>query len=152
MPANLTRTQSFLLGTVVLVLATLGIGWLGKSMIDDQPLDVIDFWLEGYYRDGTADRLFTVGYRTAVSESEIRAFADQLTYTPGHVTTAFFYPEGSRIPSRGVTGAASLADAQQALRMATGASPWRYAAVKDAQGQLTLVDCMAEPNNRLCRF
>jgi hypothetical protein len=152
MLAGLSRAQSFTLGFFVLVLFTLAIGWLGKSMLDAEPVGDLEFWHAGYYRDASMDRVFTIGFLPTATESDVRRYAKQLTHTPGHSTTAFFYPEGGRIPTQGITGAASMADAKQALRIAGGASPWRYATVKDAQGVLRLVDCLAEPNDPLCRF
>lgn len=152
MLAGLSRTQSFTLGFIALVLLTLGIGWLGKSMLDAEPVGDAEFWHAGYYRDASMERIFTIGFVPTATKSDVRRYADQLTHTPGHTTTALFYPEGSRIPAQGITGAASMADARQSLRIAGGASPWRYAAVKDAQGVMRLVDCQAEPNDPLCRF
>jgi hypothetical protein len=152
MLAGLSRAQSFTLGFFVLVLFTLAIGYLGKSMLDAEPVGDLEFWHAGYYRDASMDRVFTIGFLPTATESDVRRYAKQLTHTPGHSTTAFFYPEGGRIPTQGITGAASMADAKQALRIAGGASPWRYATVKDAQGVLRLVDCLAEPNDPLCRF
>lgn len=149
---GLSKTQSYTLGFVALLVATMGLGWLGKSMIDDEPLGAIDFWHEGYYRDDTMTRLFTIGYRTGVSKTDMQEFARQLTHTPGHRTEVFFYPEGSRIPGRAVTGAASLVDARHALRTLAGASVWRYAALHDENGEVYLVDCEAQPNDRLCAF
>jgi hypothetical protein len=152
MLAGISRTQSFLLGFVVLVVLTAGIGWLGKTMLESDPAGDLEFWHAGYFRDDSMNRLFTIAFLPSASISEVQRYARQLTYTPGHTTVAFFYPEGSRIPSTAVTGAASLADAKQALRTVTGASPWRYATLKDASGQLTLVDCEAEPGNALCPY
>jgi len=152
MLAGLSRAQSFTLGFIALVLFTVAIGWLGKSMLDAEPVGDLEFWHAGYFRDASMDRVFTIGFLPTATESDVRRYAKQLTHTPGHSTTALFYPEGSRIPTQGITGAASMADARQALRIAGGASPWRYATVKDAQGVLRLVDCQAEPNDPLCRF
>jgi hypothetical protein len=149
---GLSKAQSYTLGFFGLLVATVGLGWLGKSMIDNEPLGAIDFWHEGYYRDDNMTRLFTIGYRTGVSETDKREFARQLTHTPGHRTKVFFYPEGSRIPGRAITGAASLVDAREALRNLAGASRWRYAALHDENGDVHLVDCEAQPNDRLCAF
>lgn len=152
MLAGLSKGQSFTLGFIAVAIGTVAIGWLGKSMLDAEPVGAAEFWHAGYYRDAAMDRVFTIGFVPTATESDVRRYAKQLTHTPGHSTTALFYPEGSRIPAQGITGAASMADARQALRIAGGASPWRYAAVKDAEGVLRLVDCQAEPNDPLCRF
>jgi hypothetical protein len=148
----MTRTRSYVLGLAALVVATVALGWLGKSMIDDQPLGVVPFWHEGYFRADTGDRLFTIGYLPTVSEPDIVEYARQLTYTPGRTTIAFFYPEGSRIPGATVTSAPSLAQARQAMSTATGASPWRYAAVHDERGEVRLVDCLSASGDPLCGF
>lgn len=146
------RRWSFMLGFAAVAVATVGIGWLGKTMIEAEPKGDLEFWHAGYYRDASMDRLFTIGYLPSATEADIRRYAKQLTYTEGHTTTAYFYPEGSRIPSGGITGAASMVDARQALRTVTGASPWRYATHRDEQGDLRLVDCEAAPNDTLCRY
>lgn len=148
---GMSRARSFTLGFIVLVLLTFGIGWLGKAMIDSDPSGDLEFWHAGYYRDDGMNRLFTIAFLPTANHNDVERYARQLTYTPGHTTVAFFYPEGSRIPSTAVTGAANLADAKQALRTVTGASPWRYATLKDENGELRLVDCEAEPNDPLCR-
>jgi hypothetical protein len=150
--AGMSRKMSFTLGFAAIVIATLGIGWLGKSMIDGSNPEALDFWHAGYYRDASLDRLFTVAFNPDVDKSEVRRYAKQLTYTPGQTTTAYFYPQDSRIPSGAITGAASMGDARQALRTLTGASPWRYAAQKDPGGTLRLVDCLAAPDDPLCRY
>lgn len=151
MSAGLSKTQSFTIGSVALVLGTLVIGWLGKSMIDGKTPGEVQFWHAGYYRDDSMNRLFTIGFLPSATRDEVELYADQLTYTPGHTTAAFFYPEGSRIPSASITNAGNLADAKQAVRTMTGASPWRFAALKDETGVLRLVDCEARPNDPLCR-
>lgn len=152
MAAGLSRTASFTLGTIVLIVATAAIALLGKSMIDGSNPEELDFWHAGYYRDASMDRVFTIAFNPSVSKHEVRQYAKQLMHNPGHVTTAYFYPVGSRIPSGAISGAASMADVRQALRTVTGASPWRYASHKDENGQLTLVDCELEPNDRLCAY
>lgn len=150
--AGMSRKTSFTLGLAAIVVATVGIGWLGKSMIDGSNPETLDFWHAGYYRDASLDRLFTIAFDPDVSKADVRAYAKQLTYTRGQTTTAFFYPQESRVPSGSITGAASMADARAALSTATGASPWRFAAQKDPGGKLRLVDCQAEPNDLLCRY
>lgn len=152
MNQGMSRATSFWLGLAALAVLTLGIGWLGKAMIDAKPTGDAEFWHAGYYRDPSMERIFTIAYLPSATHADVQHYARQLMHSPGHTTTAFFYPEGSRIPSGGITGAASMADARQALRIATGASPWRYAAVKDGQGTLRLVDCEESPNDPLCRF
>lgn len=149
---GLSTKQSFLLGFLAIAVATLALGWLGKSMIDREPVGDLEFWHAGYYRDDTMNRLFTIGYLPSASVADVTRYAAQLTYTPGHTTVAFFYPEGSRIPTGPVTQAATLADAKQALRTMTGASPWRYATLKDENGDFRLVDCASTPNDRLCSY
>jgi hypothetical protein len=149
--AGLSKTQSFTIGSIALVLATLAIGWLGKSMIDGKTPGELEFWHAGYYRDDAMNRLFTIAFLPAASPDDVERYADQLTHTPGYTTAAFFYAEGSMIPSASITDARSLADAKQALRTMTGASPWRFAALKDETGFLRLVDCVAQPNDPLCR-
>lgn len=151
MTQDTARRRSFLLGFTAIVIATLGIGWLGKTMIDAEPTGDLEFWHAGYYRDASMDRIFTIAFLPSATEADVRRYAKQLTHTKGHSTTAYFYPEGSRIPSGGITGAASMADARQALRTVTGASPWRYATHRDERGDLRLVDCEAAPNDPLCR-
>jgi hypothetical protein len=150
--AGLSKTQSFTIGSVALVLGTLAIGWLGKSMIDGETPGELQFWHAGYYRDDSMNRLFTIAFLPTASRADVERYADQLTYTPGHTTAAFFYPEGSMIPSASITDAGNLADAKQALRTMTGASPWRFAALKDETGALRLVDCEMRPNDPLCRY
>jgi hypothetical protein len=151
MHPGMSRTRSFTLGFIVLVALTLGIGWLGKAMIDSDPTGDLEFWHAGYYRDDTMNRLFTIAFLPSASRADVKRYADQLTHTPGHTTVAFFYPEGSRIPSTAITGASSLAEAKQAIGTVTGASPWRFATLKDENGKLKLVDCESEPNDPLCR-
>lgn len=148
---GLSSRQSFIVGFLAIAVATVALGWLGKSMIDRELTGDLEFWHAGYYRDDTMNRLFTIGFLPSATKADVERYARQLTYTPGHTTVAFFYPEGSRIPSAGVTQAGNLADAKQALRMVTGASPWRYATLKDENGDLKLVDCEASPNDGLCR-
>lgn len=152
MVAGLTRAQSFMLGIAAIATATLAIGWLGKSMIEREPSGDLEFWHAGYYRDASMERIFTIGFLPSATPADVKRYARQLTWTPGHTTVAYFYPEGSRIPAGGITGAASLADARQALRIAGGASPWRFATHKDGDGDLRLVDCEQAPNDPLCRF
>jgi hypothetical protein len=149
--SGMSRTKSYTLGFFALAVTTLALGWLGKSMIDHEPVTDADFWHAGYFRDEGMNRLFTIAYQPVATEADVRRYAAQLTYTPGKTTVGFFYAEGSRIPSAGITDAQSLADAKQALRTMTGASPWRYAALKDEQGELRLVDCEASPGDSLCR-
>jgi hypothetical protein len=151
MSRGMTRTRSFALGFVLLAALTVAIGWLGKVMIEAEPTGDLEFWHAGYFRDAAMDRLFTIGYLPSATKADVRRYAKQLTWTPGHTTTAYFYPEGSHIPSGAITAAGSMADARLALRTDTGASPWRYATRKDAEGNLRLVDCEAEPGDRLCR-
>jgi hypothetical protein len=146
-----SRTQSFMLGFVVLAVVTLGIGWLGKAMIEAEPTGDLEFWHAGYYRDDAMNRLFTIAFLPSASRPDVTRYAKQLTYTPGHTTVALFYPEGSRIPSLAVTNAASLAEAKEALRGVAGASPWRYATLRNEAGELRLVDCQATPGDPLCR-
>jgi len=143
--------QSYLFGFVALAVVTVGVGWLGKAMIESEPAADLEFWHAGYYRDDTMNRLFTIAFLPSATESDVVRYAEQLTYTQGHTTVAFFYPEDSRIPSTAVIDAASLADAKQALRAVTGASPWRYATLRDESGTLRLVDCESAPNDALCR-
>lgn len=150
MAGKLSRTASFTLGTMVLLVATAGIALLGKSMIDGSNPEELDFWHAGYYRDASMDRKFTIGFNPAVGKAEVYEYAGQLMHSPGHVTTAYFYPADSRIPSGVLTAATSMADALRALDPATGASPWRYAARKDEQGRLRVVDCAAQPGDGLC--
>lgn len=152
MAAGLSRTASFTLGTIAVIVATVAIALLGKSMIDGSNPEELDFWHAGYYRDASMDRIFTIGFNPAIGKPEVYQYARQLMHSPGHVTTAFFYPAGSRIPSGGISGAASMADARHAIRTVTGASPWRYASQKDENGQVRVVDCQAEPNDRLCAY
>jgi hypothetical protein len=150
--AGLSKTQSITIGSVAVVLGTLAIGWLGKSMIDGETPGELQFWHAGYYRDDSMNRLFTIGFLPSATRDDVERYADQLTYTPGHTTAAFFYLEGSRIPSASITDARNLADAKQAVRTMTGASPWRFAALKDETGVLRLVDCEVRPNDPLCRY
>lgn len=147
----MSRTRSYALGFVALVICTVGVGWLGKSMIDGEAVGDLEFWHAGYFRDDGMNRLFTIAFLPSATEADIERYAGQLMYTPGHTTVAFFYPEGSAIPSTEITGARTLADAKQALRAVTGMSPWRYAALKDEAGGLRLVDCETAPNDPLCR-
>jgi len=151
MVPGMSRAQSYTIGFVVLVVCTLAIGWLGKSMIDGEATGDLEFWHAGYYRDDALNRLFTIAFLPSATQADVKRYAAQLTYTPGHTTAAFFYPEGSRIPSATITDARNLAEAKQALRTMTGASPWRYATLKDEAGQLRFVDCEAQPNDPLCR-
>ena len=151
MRPGMSRTKSYALGFVALVVCTVGIGWLGKSMIDGEAVGDLEFWHAGYFRDDGMNRLFTIAFLPSATEGDIKDYAGQLMYTPGHTTGAFFYPEGSAIPSTEITGARNLADAKQALRAVTGMSPWRYATLKDEAGELRLVDCEAAPNDPLCR-
>jgi hypothetical protein len=151
MRAGMSRTRSYTLGFIVLAAMTLGIGWLGKTMIESDPTGDLEFWHAGYYRDDAMNRLFTIEFLPSASRADVKRYAGQLTHTAGHTTVAFFYPEGSRIPSTAITGASSLAEAKQAIRTVTGASPWRFATRMDEEGELTLVDCEAEPNDPLCR-
>jgi hypothetical protein len=150
--AGMSRTTSFSLGFLALAAITVALGWLGKRMIEAEPKGDLEFWHAGYYRDASMDRIFTIGFLPSATEADVQRYAKQLMHSPGHTTTAYFYPEGGRIPAGGITNAASMADARQALRVAGGASPWRYAAVKDEQGQLRLVDCEERPDDPLCRF
>lgn len=152
MAAGTSRARSFTLGFLALASVTVALGWLGKAMIEADPKGDLEFWHAGYYRDASMERIFTIGFLPSATQADVQRYAKQLMHTPGHTTTAYFYPEGSRIPTGGITNATSMADARQALRMATGASPWRYAAVKDEQGQLRLVDCEERPDDPLCRF
>ncbi len=152
MNRGMSRATSFWVGFAALAVLTVAIGWLGKAMIDAEPTGDAEFWHAGYFRDPSMDRIFTIAYLPSATRADVERYAKQLMHSRGHTTTAFFYPEGSRIPSGGITGAASMADARQALRIASGASPWRYAAVKDPEGDLRLVDCEEAPNDPLCRF
>jgi hypothetical protein len=149
--SGMSRTQSYTLGFFALAAMTIALGWFGKSMIGQDTASATDFWHAGYFRDEAMNRLFTVAYQAPATEQDVREYAAQLTYTPGQTTVAFFYAEGSRIPSAGITDASSLADAKQAMRTMPGASPWRYAALKNEQGELRLVDCEASPGDSLCR-
>jgi hypothetical protein len=149
---GLSRTQSFTLGFIALVVGTVAIGWLGKSMLEAEPAGDLEFWHAGYYRDDAMNRLFTIAFLPSASRADVKRYAGQLTYTPGHTTMALFYPEGSNIPIIRVSDAAGLAGAKQALRAVPGASPWHYAALKDEAGELRLVDCTATPNDALCRY
>lgn len=151
MHPGMSRIRSYTLGFVAVAALTVGIGWLGKSMIEDDLNGALEFWHAGYYRDNDLNRLFTIAFLPSVSRADVKRYAGQLTHTPGYTTVAFFYPEGSRIPSTDVTRAQNLADAKQALRTMTGASSWRYAARKDEDGNLELVDCEDTANHRLCR-
>jgi hypothetical protein len=150
MLGGLSRTASFTLGTIAVIVATAAIALLGKSMIDGSNPEELDFWHAGYYRDASMDRMFTIGFNPAIGKAEVYDYAGQLMHSPGHVTTAYFYPADSRIPSGVLAGAASMAEARRAINPATGASPWRYAARKDENGQLRVVDCEAEPDESLC--
>jgi len=152
MAAGLSRTASFTLGTIAVIIATAAIALLGKSMIDGSNPEELDFWHAGYYRDASMDRIFTIGFNPAIGAQDVYQYAGQLMHSTGHVTTAYFYPADSRIPSGVVSGAASMAEARAAIRPATGAGPWRYAAQKDGNGELRVVDCKAEPNDSLCNY
>jgi len=149
--SGMSRKQSYALGFVAVAVVTVVLGWLGKSMIGEETASATDFWHVGYFRDEGMNRLFTVAYQAPAAEQDARQYAEQLTHTPGYTTVAFFYAQGSRIPSAGITNARSLADAKQAVRTMTGASPWRFAALKDERGELRLVDCEASPDDSLCR-
>jgi len=149
--AGMSKKQSYTLGFLAVAVVTIVLGWLGKSMIGEETASATDFWHVGYFRDEGMDRLFTVAYQAPAAEQDVRQYAAQLTHTPGHTTVAFFYAQGSRIPSAGITNARSLADAKQAVRNMAGASPWRFATLKDEQGELRLVDCQATPGDVLCR-
>lgn len=150
MAGGLSRAASFTLGTIAVIIATAAIGLLGKSMIDGSNPAELDFWHAGYYRDASMDRVFTIGFNPAIGKAEVYEYAGQLMHSPGHSTTAYFYPADSRIPSGVLAGAANMAEARRAIDPATGASQWRYAAHKDGNRQLRVVDCAAEPGDPLC--
>jgi hypothetical protein len=105
----------------------------------------------GYFKSGPRDRIFTFAFGSATTAGEIRAHAAKLAHTAGHMTAAYYYPAGSRIPADGVTLARDLFQANAVLYDNAAMSSWRYAHMRFDSGETEFVDCAATPKSDLCR-
>lgn len=106
---------------------------------------------EGRFHDDEGNRIYTIELGPGVSAQEVRAYAEALESTGGHITAAYLYPEGAVIPLHSVSFASSVAQANLAIYESRGFSPWRYAFMRDAGGGVRFVDCRQTPGDELCR-
>jgi len=57
----------------------------------------------GYLKDKGKNRIFTLSFKSRVTEQEIRKHAKNLPNTSRRMTAAYYYVEGSTIPADGLT-------------------------------------------------
>jgi len=105
----------------------------------------------GYYKDKARHRIFAISFKNGTTEEQIKAYASKLMNTKGRFTAAYFYPEGSKIPSSGLTLAGSLVKANWLLYEAPGMSKWHYAYMHTVDGKTIFVDCIKNPKHDLSR-
>ncbi len=105
----------------------------------------------GYLKDNGKNRIFTLSFNNAVTESEIRKHAENLPNTSGRITAAYFYLEGSQIPADGLTLAGTVFKANNMLYETPGLSKWHYAFMLGFKGVPQFVNCIKDPKNDLCR-
>ena len=140
----MTRT----IGLAIFALPVLLVGCSDSS--STAPSKQSSFRQVGYFKNAS-NRIFTIAYTEGTSESEIRAHAEGLMYTPGKMTAAYFYQEGSMIPADGVTLAQTVFEANEVLYDTPGLSSWRYAYMRSFKGTTEFVDCEQHPNHALSR-
>jgi len=110
-----------------------------------------NFNQEGYFKNNARNRIFTYSFKSGTTKQEVKEYARNLMNTPGRMTAAYFYPEGSLIPRDGVTLANSMDRVNYVLYDMPGLNKWRYAYMKYFTGSSEFVDCQESPNHDLCR-
>ena len=105
----------------------------------------------GYLKDKGKNRIFTLSFKSGVTEQEIRKHAQNLPNTSHRMTAAYYYIKGSAIPADGVTLAGTVLKANNMLYETPGLSKWQYAFMLGFKGIPQFVNCIKDPKNDLCR-
>jgi hypothetical protein len=105
----------------------------------------------GYLKDKGKNRIFTLSFKSGVTEQEIRKHAENLPNTSRRMTAAYYYIEGSAIPADGVTLAGTVFKANNMVYETPGLSKWQYAFMLGFKGVPQFVNCIKDPKNDLCR-
>ena len=104
---------------------------------------------KGYFQDSRRNRVFTLEMPAGMTSEQARAHAENLPYTQGQVTGAYYYRPGAQLPIDGVTLANDFLAATQVLDT-PGLSRFSFAYVRGFNGQAAFADCETTPKNDLC--
>lgn len=102
------------------------------------------------FKDEGGNRIYTWELTADVSTQTVREYAENLEFSAGFLTAAYFYPEDAVIPLHSVSLASGVEQANGAIYKARGFSPWRYAYVRTPEGAVRFVDCQQTPDDELC--
>ena len=126
----------------------------GYGSIESKASESIKFKIHGYFKHNR-HRIKTVEMIVKSIDDTTREKA--LNYgrksmnTTGRLTAVYFYASGRSIPNDQLTLANNVFSANDILYEGKNYSAWVYAYMKGINGKEIFVDCMAEPEDFLCR-
>lgn len=133
------------------IVATIVALFIGGTLIS-KPSPKPNITDAGYYKSPAKERIYSQLYTHETTAHEIEAHANQLLYTSGSMTAAYYYPaKATAVPHDGLTLAKNTHAANHLLYEKHGLSKWRYAYMRDRLGTTTFVDCHTSPQHDLCR-
>lgn len=132
------KTRALVLGVVV------------GLLVASQVTQADELRQRGYFKSANNDRVFTVEISPDVMSEAAQAHGARLPYTPGQMTTAYYYVSGSTIPVDGVTRAKNLLEVNRVLYDVPGLSPWAFTYQRSRNGEAVFVDCRSGAVD-LCR-
>lgn len=104
-----------------------------------------------YFKDENRNRIFLLSYSKKVTEDQIKNHAINLPHTDWRMTTAYYFPEGSQVPSDHVQFAKNVSHANAILYDLNGVSKWTYSYMHSLKGEKFLINCDKNPEDGLCR-
>ena len=126
----------------------------GYGSIESKASESIKFKIHGYFKHNR-HRIKTVEMIVKAIDDTTREKA--LNYgrksmnTTGRLTAVYFYASGRSIPNDQLTLANNVFSANDILYEGKNYSAWVYAYMKGINGKEIFVDCMAKPEDFLCR-
>ena len=123
--------------------------------VESEASESVKFKVHGYFKHNR-NRIKTVemivkSIDETTREKEALNYGRKSMNTTGRLTAVYFYSSGSSIPNDQLTLASDVFSANDILYEGKGYSAWVYAYMKGINGKEIFVDCMAKPEDFLCR-
>lgn len=84
-----------------------------------------------YFKDSTNIRVFIFTYKQDATENEIKANADNLAYSSNRITHAYYFAEGSNVPTDEITTAIDFEQVNTILYEDQKYDKWDYSFIRN---------------------
>jgi len=104
------------------------------------------------FRDPQQNRVVIFVFADPTSVAEIKHHAQSLAHEEDRLLAAYYFPEGGiDMPPTRLSRAGGIIRANELMYEDQDLSPWHYAFLRPFAGEPRFTDCLASPEEVLCR-